>query len=714
MFIKNKRGTFDNILIYDNCSFPYNALFTDVIETRLGPKRTKLEYLKDFMTLDIETTTIDKSMAYAYTYQVDLFGQVLFVRNIQDFMDFILKINETLKLGEKRRLVCYVHNLSFEFQFLKDFLNPTSIFATDTRKVCKFLAYNIEFRCSYLLTNLSLGVATKKYGCEHPKAIDDLDYNVRRTPITPMTETEIGYCVLDVISLRELIQILLNMYNDDITTIPLTQTGYPRRDVRVACHNAKYYKRYFKKWRLTPECYNQLMKTKRGGNTHANRYLSDLKLGETMSFDFTSSYPYEILTSDQYPNTPFSFWGSVTSKQLQDYFYNEVLNKYASMFQLIMQNVKIKDNIYFPYISSSTCEVKENVTEDNGRILSAKTLSLYITNIDYNIIKQQYDFDESIANVWIASKGMLPEEIRNVTYRYFVDKCDIKGELNRLKHEAKETTQEYADTEALYMASKQKLNGIFGMLYTCPINDNIIYEAHEWNVEPADREKALEKYYKRRRNFANFQWGVWTAALARKHLQDMLDIAGEYAIYCDTDSIKLKVKGSEKVRDKFEEHNIRVKALDNAKNVSYKDKDGNIYYLGLFDYEGTYKEFKTLGAKKYACTDDKGKLHITISGVDKALGEKAIGTIDNFEDGFNIEDSGGNILYYNEADPHEIYIDGCEITTASSISLLPRHYQISIGDDYSRVIDFVRKGGFDHVYRPIETNVNNRHELAIQ
>ena len=52
----------------------------------------------------------------------------------------------------------YVHNLAYEFQFLRDICTFKEVFARTPRKPIKCYADNlgIEFRCSYLLTNQSL------------------------------------------------------------------------------------------------------------------------------------------------------------------------------------------------------------------------------------------------------------------------------------------------------------------------------------------------------------------------------------------------------------------------------------------------------------------------------------------------------------------------------------------------------------------------------
>ena len=42
--------------------------------------------------------------------------------------------------------------------------------------------------------------------------------------------------------------------------------------------------------------------------------------------------------------------------------------------------------------------------------------------------------------------------------------------------------------------------------------------------------------------------------------------------------------------------------------------------LGVFDFEGVYSKFKTLGAKRYLYLDECGFFHLTCAGVSKSTG----------------------------------------------------------------------------------------------
>ena len=94
---------------------------------------------------------------------------------------------------------------------------------------------HIEFRCSYALTNMSLEEFTKKMKVEHVKKPgEDIDYKVYRTSTTPLTDKAMQYCQNDVLGLYEALTVQLNNDGDNLYTVPMTSTGYVRRETKQA------------------------------------------------------------------------------------------------------------------------------------------------------------------------------------------------------------------------------------------------------------------------------------------------------------------------------------------------------------------------------------------------------------------------------------------------------------------------------------------------
>ena len=154
-------------------------------------------------------------------------------------------------------------------------------------------------------------------------------------------------------------------------------------------------------------------------------------------------------------------------------------------------------------------------------------------------------------------------------------------------------------------------------------------------------------------------------------------------MYCDTDSSKAvgaDIEAIEKVN-----REIADLARERGAFASVGGKD---YYMGVYEHENKepIKEFKTLGAKKYAYDDNKG-LHCTISGVSKKLGAEELQTIDNFKIGFVFRDAGGMELYYNDnVGIHQETVNGCTFTTASNVAMIDGTYTIGITEEYAELI----------------------------
>lgn len=711
--IKRFDGGEDVIETYNIHDFPYENLNTKALICKHKKKPKYLVYT--FGTFDIETTTIDNGTdtpyGFMYHWQMDVGGYVVTGRRWEEWIKFMLKLVEIFKTDETRNFVVYIHNEAFEFQFIRDFLNEHfggfQVFASQRRKPIYVTTGNgIQFRCSYKLTNMSLEKAVQnELGVIHCKADGDLDYRVIRTADTPLDDTEYGYCVSDVVSLYELIERRFINEHDNLESIPMTSTGYVRRDCRNSCRKDENYREEFLKQEMTESVYKLLMEAGRGGNTHANRYMSGRVWHDVDSFDVASSYPAQMFLR-KFPVSKFTPYGEIESMTELD----GLLSEYACLFRVIFTGLEVRDNIGMPYIAISKATARsKNVTLDNGRVLSVINredrendrgyIALTLTDIDFQIIKEQYTWDEmSISDFHIATYGYLPEALLSQVMAYFNAKTELKGKIKEAEERGDE--EEAANLAYLYAKSKNRLNGIFGMCYTNPVHNVIsINEDGEWIEDTPEIADALKKYWKSRNSFLVYAWGVWITAWARRHLEDLFNALGQdKVIYGDTDS----GKAVDVDISKIDALNAKVKALAN-KRGAYCDYNGTRYYMGVYEHENKVPiaKFKTLGAKKYVYEDEKG-LHVTISGVNKKLGAKELGSIDNFVPGFIFKDAGGLTLYYNDAEQgiHQITVDGCTMTTASNIGMIDSTYEIGITSEYAELIGY-------NIYYDIDKSDNN-------
>lgn len=706
--IKRFDGGEDVIETYNIHDFPYENLNTKALTCKHKKKPKYLVYT--FATFDIETTTIDNGTdtpyGFMYHWQMDVGGYVVTGRRWEEWVKFMLKLVEIFKTDDTRNFVVYIQNEAFEFQFIRDFLNVYmggfTVFAAQRRKPIHVTTGNgIQFRCSYKLTNMSLEKAVQnELGVVHCKAAGDLDYRVIRTADTPLDDTEYGYCVSDVVSLYELIERRFINERDNLESIPMTSTGYVRRDCRNSCRKDEDYREEFLKQEMTESVYTLLREASRGGNTHANRYMSGRIWHNVDSFDVASSYPAQMFLR-KFPVSKFTPYGEIESMTE----LNNLLSEYACLFRVIFTGLEVRDNIGMPYIAiSKAIEHSKHVTLDNGRVLSTVDrenkkedieskkkargyIALTLTDVDFQIIKEQYTWDEmSISDFHIATYGYLPEALLSQVMAYFKAKTELKDKIKEA--EEREAEEEAANLAYLYAKSKNRLNGIFGMCYTNPVHNKIfIKEDGKWDEDVPDIADALKKYWKSRNSFLVYAWGVWITAWARRHLEDLFNALGQdKVIYGDTDSGKAVDIDISKI------DTLNAKIMELAdKRGAYCDYNGTRYYMGIYEHENKVPiaKFKTLGAKKYVYEDEKG-LHVTISGVSKKLGAKELESIDNFVPGFIFKDAGGLTLYYNDAQQgiHQITVDGCTMTTASNIGMVDSTYEIGITSEYAEVIGY--------------------------
>lgn len=654
-------------------------------EVAYGPTEYNLnkllttDYIKGYVsypaTFDIETTTLkgENPTAFMYIWQFCIKGVVFFGRTWREFLDFIDKISELLKLDDKHKLVIYVHNLSFEFEFIRKFIKFDNIFATAPHKVLKASTDKLEFRCSYYLSNMSLlKFIENTPGAIHLKSKADLDYKKIRTPKTKLTPKELGYCYNDVKGLEEAIINLLQ--KDTLKSIPLTSTGYVRRDCRLAMRKNKKNRKMFLSTRLTYEQFVLCEECFRGGNTASSRFYCNDLLKNVGSYDLTSSYPYQMMAKE-YPVGAFIKYTIESEKEL------EHLNAaYCTIGRYCFTNVKVKKNVPIPYIPVSKITTN-NCTAFNGRVLKADYVNISLTNIDYEIIKSQYEFDELyVKDFYIARKGELPKELKGVIMKYYENKTTLKG-ITEFIYE--------------YFTSKQKLNSIYGMTVTNPCKgETVIDEATgEWSTDDTNKAELLDKFYKSWNSFLPYQWGIFVTANGRKQLQEGIDKVGLDVVYCDTDSIKY-----------VNDHEQNFKELNDKINKSFSaNRNGIDYPMGVWDSENQkgkyyeYNQFKTLGAKKYAFIK-QGKLGITVAGLSKKEGAKELakkGGIKKFENGAVFNNSGRSSVYFNNEEIHTIIVEGVEIETASNIAIVETTYTLGITDTMLDIIELERNKEYE-------------------
>ena len=665
-------------------------------------ERRGVTYYELPAAFDIETTniykrnpdgTIDSSVrpfAFMYHWQFCLVDRVVFGRTWESFIELLDRLRSGMNLDNKHRLVIWVHNLSFETAFMLPFLHLIEgSFWREERKPFRLVVDGgIEFRCSYALSNMSLEKLGEHEGIKYRKNDGEaFDYDLIRYPDTGLTELEESYCYCDVRGLCEIISNYLK--RDTLASIPMTSTGFIRREARAAMSKNKNNRRIFTDSQLNEKTYTLLKSAFRGGDTHGNAVYANEVVTNCYSYDISSSYPAALCLESDYPI------GRFTKISAKRFISGKTRAAFAHILTLTLKNPRYVGKCGNPYISLSKCDRIKYAEDESGNIITPVIdngrivqffgfISIPVTDVDYDIIMSEY----TAASVWVsdvyaAGKGKLPEELR----RYICDRFRKKTELKGVESKAYE-----------YGKEKAKINAIYGMMVTAIDSENIKWNpvnmSYDVSVDPLSDQ--LQKYYKSRNSFLAYQWGVFCTAFARRKLRTMLRKVGPDYVYCDTDSIKFI---NAKHIDDFEEENKKLRDQAIAGGAFATDRKGVIHYMGVWEYEGVYDEFKHLGAKRYIVKTD-GSYYTTIAGVSKKRGREHFNRvgIDRFRDGETIENAGHLVAYYNDDPVHTVTINGRSFTSASNVALVDDTYTLGVTDEYFSVMETAKANACNITY----------------
>lgn len=645
--------------------------------------KNKYGYVELFCGFDIETYTTKDHYAYMYIWQFSIYGKENFIvygRTWSEFQTFINTLIEYLHLSEERRLLVGVANLSYEHQFMKQWFEWGYCFAREKRKpiVASLENNTIEFRDVLMITGGSLKQLAKEYTITQKVSGEDLGYDIPRNYKTKLTDKELNYCLKDVAIVSEFMYYLFETYIKTDHYVPMTKTGLLRRKVKKAMGKNYDIKREI--YRCFPadfDFYTLLMQWAfRGGYTHGNVRHMGRKIYGFKSRDITSSYPYVMLCYNGFPNSPLQpRLVSDFEKVIRD-------DSLCVIFQATFHNIRcITDHAIE---SKSKCKDIVGGIIDNGRVRTAKILTVWLTELDYFIYKRFYTWDGKdseynngieIGFIYTAVKGKLPKYLRKPLAEAYLKKAEMK-------HNGLSGTPEYA----LY---KSLVNSAYGMcvtrLQTKEIKLSKIFK--EWYADDSSFNYEQEK----KKAFLLAQWGIYVTAYARYRLLMCVADLGSDAIYCDTDSIKYfgdHEKYFENI-NKWTEKQTR--ALCNELNLDYH----YFYDLGSFEseYNGKAVDGKFMGAKRYIITTPDGKNHVTIAGLPKDTLPKycekmGLDIYDIFHDGLllDVDVSLKNAVTYNDR-PHYDIIDGVQCFEKSSVGIYPNTFTMKLQDYYMYLIN---------------------------
>lgn len=599
-------------------------------------------------------------------------------------INILKEIKAYYNLDSDKRIVIFVHNLSYDHTYMSGFLNeafgPGEILAIKSRKILSVNYDGLEFRCSYLLSNMSLENWGKWLDCKVRKMVGAIDYQLINYPDTPLSVTDWEYMINDVASLREAVYLTLLHEGDTVASMPLTSTGYVRRDCRRATRKDKIYRKWFFKTKIVRRVFQLLCMAFAGGLTHGNRFLGGRIINDVDHVDFKSHYPAREQLNYA-PVSPFKCYysKSVDPEPLDSDTFTKLINTQCCLVHIRFNNLRLKRGVTLPVLSKSKvqnfydCKFTNDfgvIGTDNGKVINCEGMpAIVCTELDLYWLFDQYENDGwEVLELYVAERGRVPDCILNVINNYFTDKEIMEKGYFRDKQ-------------------KNRLNGIYGMFATNPIRidteynyDTLVWsETKDLSDEVIDEK--LDKYYRNRNNFTFYAHGIYTTAWARFELLRLVrDYIGyDNYIYSDTDSVFYKA--SPELRARIEQFNNEVIEENKKLGLGVPNRKGSTSYYGTLDFEEHCKEFKFLHAKCYGYTTDDGELKITIAGVTKTNGlpkehpdfitrEKELGSLENLKDGFIFEKCGGTRAMYVDDYPTQTNIDGHNINYASACIIL--------------------------------------------
>ena len=589
--------------IYYNLAMSFDIETSSFYEDKNGVIYTNDDYRK------LKNTVKAEKKAIMYIWQFAIEENVIIGRTWNDFLYFCKKLYDFLNLKE-RYIVVYVHNLSYEFQFICKWFNWIDIFADSERKPIKATTdTHFIFKCSYRLSGYSLEVLANNLKSHNiKKMVGDLDYNLIRNSKTPISKEELKYCENDVLIVTSYIDEQINEFGN-IEKIPLTQTGKVRRYVRKQCFQNKEYQYFIKELTIEKPEYMLLKNAFMGGFTHCNAMYTNKICQNVTSYDFTSSYP-TVLISEKYPMSKGKEVYITTETELLN-----LIKNYCVLVDLQFTNIKTSF-MYEQIISYSKCRNVKNPLINNGRIVQADTLTISCTDVDFLNIRDFYKWDSmKIGLCYIYKKDYLPKEFIKTILHLYKSKTELKGVDGK---------------EVEYLHSKELLNSLYGMCVTSIVHDTVSFNGAEWTTENGNLDKELKNYNTDKNRFLFYHWGVWCTAYARNNLYTGIRECKDDYIYSDTDSIK--IFNADKHKNYFEKYNKWiVQKLEKCLKyhnipidyISPKTIKGESKTLGIWDFDGFYTDFKTLGAKRYIYRKDD-KISITVCGLSKKSGKEFI------------------------------------------------------------------------------------------
>lgn len=655
----------------------------------------KYIYKKSILTFDIETTSLvdytevhhrdgsvetvpEKKYAFMYIGAVYNSGIINYYRKWEEIRDYFDSLTRICNKNE--RYICWVHNLSFEFQFMKDWFKFSEVFCRKAHNVIRCVYGAIEFRCTLALSNCKLEKLAKNEHLPVQKMVGDLDYSLVRHFSTPLSEAEYRYLDNDVIIVAEYIKKKVKEYGS-LEDIPMTSTGEVRYLFRkeLGDNLPKIHSLVEAYSAFNLRLQNLLIEAYCGAYTHASYQVIDQVIPNVFCKDISSDYPFQMV-SKKFPTIWYELKENFNIKNL---FKKYNPNDYAIVCRATFTKLEAKH--VHSIISQHKCsQLDEDAIIDNGRVNYAEYITITVNEIDLQNIIAFYKYESLILeDIFFSKKEYLPKELVAIVLKLYKQKTELK---------------DVEGEEENYMRSKNRINGVYG---TSVFNllDSGVYFDEISNRKFIKEEKTFADFKKYTGNPNQYLWysiGVWVTSYARQQILYPIKKLSENAIYSDTDSVKYRSpKRYKKLWDKINARH-KTEFLDAMRfhnfsldDYTFIDIHGKQHLLGVFEDEEPYTRFKALGSKRYLVEYKDGKMSSTVAGAPKDLwahlGETNDERFTNFKNNFVMKDC--KLCHtYTEGNTFKIitdYLGNTEIVNIrSGVCLTPTDFSMNLSDQF--------------------------------
>lgn len=650
--------------------FDFTILNNVMYLRRAGKGKNGPSYNDCIIMVDTETSkekekTVCKNYVVAWTLSILAFDMPIVTLYGTKPSELVTSINNIIMAMQGDNTIIYIHNLPYDWVFLRKFFMQEwgtpehQLNVKPHYPISIDFANGISFRDSLILSQRSLDKWAKDMDVRHKKASGFWDYDKIRDQGGRFTPHEKTYIEHDTLAGVECIYKTMKALKKCIYSMPYTATGIPREIVQKLAKENKGRELFLK---LVPSYKLQMMLELvfHGGYTHNNRHhIEQIIRGIIEAYDEASAYPFAIL-SEKFPMEAFR----PLEEAVAPSFILENAEDYAYMFKLILRKPRLKSNrIPMPALQKSKCVKTINAVEDNGRILCAEYIEIYLNELDLSVIMQQYDYGNgdgkgaACTEVYFAEKDYLPRWFTDYVYQCFVEKTKLKG-----------------GDPVQYSIAKAKLNSLYGMCVQKPVKLIIEedYQSGEYSIsDEQDPKEIYDKYVNNYRSVLPYQWGVWVTSIAFVNLFTIGSFAGTW-LYSDTDSCY----GMDWDKEGLAAYNERCREKLRKRGYGAVMHNGREYWLGVCELDGTYKEFISVGAKRYAVRMMNDDIKITVAGVPKAGKNCLKNDLHNFHRGFIFDGATTGKMQHTYFYEDDIYTDANGNERGDSIDLSPCSYEL--------------------------------------